>query len=179
MRTLRRLLVMALLGALGALLGAAGGEALFLDAPVAPSAPRQRNLCLVFDLSESMRKATAEGVSQLQALRTAAHEFLAKPEFAGDRVALVGFSDDASLLAAPARPAEIDAVLSGLHAGGRTDIARGLDLGREVLAPAIAEDRWILLFTDGKPQTMRLADPAEEARLAAKACRDVDRKSVV
>ena len=56
----RRLIVMAGLGACGALLGAVGGEALFLGAPPAPAKPARRHVCLVFDTSESMAKKTSE-----------------------------------------------------------------------------------------------------------------------
>ena len=53
MTLLRKIMVMALLGALGAAAGALLGEALFLG-----DSPRQapREICLLFDVSTSMRE---------------------------------------------------------------------------------------------------------------------------
>jgi Ca-activated chloride channel homolog len=169
---LKRLIVMACLGAGGGLLGAVVGELLFLDAPAVPVETRPRNICLVFDLSESMLKRTGEGVSQLESLRRAALDFVGTPGFAADSLSLVGFSDEARVISPPTRGEALRASLAELRAGGRTDIGRGLEAARTVLAPARDEPCWVLLFTDGKPQTGRLADPAEEARLAARACRE-------
>ena len=44
---------------------------------------------------------------------------------------------------------------------GMTDIGRGLGQGRDVLHAAPGKDAWILLFTDGKPQTTHSANPVE------------------
>jgi Ca-activated chloride channel family protein len=172
MRMIRRLLVMAVLGLLGALFGAGAGEALWLDAAPEPCTPLPRDICLVFDTSESMLKKTSEGRSQLEALRSAAQDFLATKAFAADTFALVGFSDEARVLCAPALGTAVRDALPALHCGGSTDIGRALDAARELLAANTAGERWIVLFTDGKPQTERLEDPVEAARRAAQACRD-------
>ncbi len=171
MRVLKRLIVMALLGALGALLGAAAGEALFLEAPAARVEAPQREICLVFDLSESMLKQTAEGVSQLESLRQAALGFVSTPEFQEDTLSLVGFSDDARLICQGSRAEPVGAAIRGLQAGGWTNLGRGLEEAREVLAPA-GDGAWLLLFTDGKPRTKGGADPVEAALREARNCRD-------
>jgi Ca-activated chloride channel family protein len=154
------------------LLGAAGGEALFRGARVEPEVRLRRNVCLVFDQSESMAKRTAEGPTQLEALRAAAQGFLVREELAHDRLSLVGFSDEAELLCTPTDASGVAAAFERLRARGRTDIGRGLETARAVLAAAGAEERWILLFTDGKPQTGEREDPTEAARRAARACRE-------
>jgi len=168
---LRRLIVMALLGAAGAGLGGGVGEGLFHGALRAPEAAPGRQLCLVFDLSDSMMRPTADGVSQLDALRRAALDFVAKPEFEHDHLALVGFADDAWLLSEPGPAATLRPALEGMRTGGATDIGRGLELAQRTLAAPGTGEAWILLFTDGKPQTSRAGDAAAAARQAAQACR--------
>ena len=162
---------MGLLGSVGALFGAGFGELLFLHSPPARVEPQQRDVCLVFDQSESMLHKTSDGRSQLDALRVAAHDFVSKPDFARDTLSLVAFSDDARILCEPTRGEAVQRALDELHAGGRTDVARALDVARTLL-PAADEERWILLFTDGKPQTGRREDPVEAALRAAQACRE-------
>jgi hypothetical protein len=103
MHVLKRVLVMAFLGALGAFLGAAAGEALFLKAPEAPVEAKPRDICLVFDMSSSMLDVTKEGESQLEALRRAAFGFIASDGFQGDTLSLVAFSTSASIACEPTR----------------------------------------------------------------------------
>jgi hypothetical protein len=172
MHVLRRVLVMSLLGALGAFLGAVGGEGLFLWSPRAEVVTKDRDLCLLFDMSTSMLDVTKEGESQLEALRRAALDFVAQDGFQEDSLSLVVFSTGAQVVCEPTRDGSaIRGAIQGLRAGGMTEIGKGLDEARQVLAKAGGEP-WILLFSDGKPKTNSIrTDPVEAARRAAAECR--------
>ncbi|HEX6882829.1 MAG TPA: vWA domain-containing protein [Planctomycetota bacterium] len=172
MGALRRLIGMAGLGGFGALLGGLLGEVPFLLPSPEPTAPSRRHVCLVFDTSESMARKTTDGVRRIVALEEAARGFLARPELAGDTLSLVAFSDEARVRCPPSAAALVAAALDGLPTRGRTDIPVALDTARAILGAAPGEERWILLFTDGKPQTARPVDPIQESRRAAQACRD-------
>jgi Ca-activated chloride channel family protein len=111
-------------------------------------------------------------VRQIASLRAAALDLISMEDLRDDAFALVAFASGARLLCAPTHEAgQIRAAVEGLAAGGTTNLARGLELAREVLAASTGE-RWILLFTDGKPRTQGGEDPVAAARLAAEACRD-------
>jgi len=172
MGALKRLIGMAGLGGCGALLGGLLGEVPFLLASPEPAAPERRHVCLVFDTSESMARKTSEGERQIEALERAARGFLARPEFADDTLSLIAFSDGARILCPPGAASDVAAALDGLAARGRTDLPTALETARAILGSARDVERWILLFTDGKPQTSRPADPLQESRLAAQACRE-------
>lgn len=172
MRTLRRVLVMSLLGAFGAFLGAVGGEGLFLARPEPQVVQTDRDICLVFDMSSSMLDVTKEGESQLEALRRGALGFIAADGFHGNRLSLVAFSTGARVVCEPTRDVEaMRHAIQGLNAGGMTEIGRGLEVAHEVLKGAEGEP-WVLLFSDGKPKSNSLrADPVEAARRAAASVR--------
>src|SRR5580765_7382685 len=156
MSTFRKVTSMTFLAAVGATLGALGGELCFLDR-AAPPAPR--SICLLFDVSGSMNKEVSgadgpHGRSQLQELQSAAKAFVERQNLGVDAIGLATFSSSARVVCKAGHDARslVDC-LDRLQAQGETDLARGLDAARSVLAAAPGE-RWILLFTDGKPEMM-------------------------
>jgi len=169
MHTLKRMTVMACLGALGAVAGALGGEALFEDAPAVR--PEPRRLCLVFDMSGSMHEAMRDGRTQLEALRSAALGLVGSEDFRDEELALVTFASEARVVQEPTHEtARVEGAIRGLDAGGMTNLEGGLQLARGVLAGS--GERWILLFSDGKPTTRSRQDATREALAAASACRE-------
>ncbi|MCH8004966.1 MAG: VWA domain-containing protein [Planctomycetes bacterium] len=175
---LRKIFGMAILGALGAALGALGGESLFLHEGKQVVQATPRSICLLFDVSGSMAKliggrAPVTGRTQLQELKQAAGEFLERQDLSLDSIALVVFSNDAQRLSKLSQ--DSDKLLRSLHrlnAGGTTNLGRGLDVAAEALARAAGE-RWILLFSDGKPEGLSIhGDPEAEALNAATRVRD-------
>jgi len=172
MRILRRILVMSLLGAFGAFLGALAGEKLFRESAPLQAPAVERDVCLLFDMSSSMLDVTKEGESQLEALRRAALVFVASDGFKNDALSLVAFSTGAHVVCEPTHDAEqIRGAIQSLRAGGMTELGRGLKVAHDVLASAKGEP-WILLFSDGKPKSNSIkADPVMAARRAAAECR--------
>jgi uncharacterized protein YegL len=173
MRILRRILVMSLLGASGAFVGALAGERLFREAAPLEAPVRDRDVCLVFDMSSSMLDITKEGESQLEALRRAALQFVASDGFKNDRLSLVAFSTGAHVVCEPTHDVEqLRGAIQSLRAGGMTEIGRGLEVAQDVLASA-KDESWILLFSDGKPKSNSIkSDPVLHARRAATECRN-------
>lgn len=171
MTLLRKIMVMALLGALGAAAGALLGEALFLG-----DNPRQgpREICLLFDVSTSMReKVEVPGspgrTTQLEALQDAASTFVDRQDFALDTMALTVFAWEAQVVTGLTRDAEtLKSDIAGLTARGGTNLGLGLDWSRSVLEHEKGE-RWIVLFTDGKPETSSTHEKPEAAALTAAA----------
>ena len=169
MSTFRKVTSMTFLAAVGATLGALGGELCFLDRPAAPA---PRSICLLFDVSGSMNKAVTggrHGRSQLQELQSAAKAFVERQNLGVDAIGLATFSSSARVLCKAGHDARslVDC-LDRLQAQGETDLARGLDAASRVLAAAPGE-RWILLFTDGKPELMETGYDAVEESLRAAA----------
>jgi Ca-activated chloride channel family protein len=174
MSTFRKVTSMTFLAAVGATLGALAGELCFLDRP-APPAPR--SICLLFDVSGSMNKAVtgaggAHGRSQLQELQSAAKAFVERQDLRVDAIGLAIFSSSARVLCRAGHdPRSLVDSLDRLQAQGETDLARGLDAASSVLAAArhgSPGERWILLFTDGKPEKMETGyDAVAEALRAA------------
>ena len=164
----KKITVMALLGALGATVGAVVGEALFLGK--GPLRAEPRKVCLLFDVSGSMgdaivmRRTAKRVISQLEALQQAACDFVTPPgPRRADAMALTVFSSDARIVTQPepGRRREIGpATSSSLHARGGTNLGRGFDLAREVMADVDGEQRWILLFSDGRPESSSTSEIA-------------------
>ncbi len=156
MTLLRKIMIMALLGALGAASGALLGEALFLGNGAKRQQPRE--ICLLFDVSTSMReKVEVPGsqfrTTQLEALQDAASTFVDRQDFALDSMALTVFAWEARVVTGLTRDAEaLKSAIAGLTARGGTNLGLGLDWSRSVLEHEAGE-RWIVLFTDGKPET--------------------------
>lgn len=173
MSTFRKITGMAVLAAAGATLGALAGERLF----AAPQPlPLPRNLCLVFDTSGSMDRAidptgARPKRTQLEALQEAAAGFVARQDLTTDAIGLVSFATESHTLAQLSRdPTELTHQLRHLKARGSTNLASGIEAARDVLRGAGGE-RWILLFSDGRPEGRRLFDPEQEALDAAAAAR--------
>jgi len=168
MSVLRKIVVMALLGALGAALGAAVGEPLFGEAAPARSVPRR--ICLLFDVSGSMGDlVTRESgtVTQIQALKEAASDFVIRQDLAVDGVGLAVFASDAQAVQKLGHDAtQLVAAINGLHASGGTNLGRGLDVAATVLRYREGEP-WVLVFTDGKPETSSSHETPEGAALSA------------
>lgn len=170
MAVMRKVAGMAILGAFGAAVGALVGEMLFqLTPPPRPAGPR--SICLLFDVSGSMSKPLGPSLTQLDALKAAAGEFVGRQNFAVDQVGLVVFSSGAQV-ACPLTgdPDRLRRALWTLSAGGTTDMARGLERAGDMLAGAEGE-RWILLFSDGRPEGLADARDPEAAALDAAARR--------
>jgi Ca-activated chloride channel family protein len=173
MALFRKITVMALLGAMGAAMGAVLGEVLFIEGGGERSEPRK--ICLLFDVSGSMGEAVSTepgpgGITtQLKALQEAAYGFVDRQDLGLDAMALTVFSSDARILLGPSQDAgALKGAISGLTARGGTNLGRGFDLARSVLEHEPGE-RWILLFSDGKPESSSTNETPEAAALSAAA----------
>ena len=172
MTLLKKLTVMAILGAIGATVGAGMGEMLFLG----EGSPRgeSRKISLLFDISGSMGdRISREGgrsVSQLSALQDAASDFLRRQDLSIDPVGLTVFSSDARVVNELTHDVGVlDKSIGKLYANGGTNLGRGFDVAASVLKGETG-DRWILVFTDGKPETSSVAgETPERAALNAAA----------
>ena len=171
MSTFTKILGMATMAVVGATLGAAGGELLFVGdkAPVPP-----RSICLLFDVSGSMaqrirNKQDPIGLrTQLQALQDAAVGFAGRQDLRIDTLGLAVFSTSARVMTPLGHGTkEVCDAIGRLKADGSTDLAGGLDAAHKMLADARGE-RWVLLFSDGKPEgIMPKRDPEQMALEAA------------
>lgn len=166
----KKITVMALLGAVGAACGAVGGEFLFLGKGSMRAEPRK--ICLLFDVSGSMGDAIVAPdkkrvISQLEALQEAACDFVTRRDLTADAMALTVFSSDARIVTPLSQdPTEITSDIVGLNARGGTNLGRGFDLAREVLEDVQGEC-WIVLFSDGKPESSSTGETPEAAALSA------------
>ncbi|HEX6810558.1 MAG TPA: VWA domain-containing protein [Planctomycetota bacterium] len=175
MSTLRKILGMSVLAGVCATLGALGGELMFVGA--APAVP-ERSICLLFDVSGSMaqRIRTRDdpaGRTQLQALQEAAVAFVQRQDLRSDALGLAVFSTGARVLVPIGHDTGqlVDAI-GRLQAQGATDLAGGLDTARSLLG-GINGERWVLLFSDGKPESVVMrTDPVHGALAAAAKARD-------
>ncbi len=176
MTLLKKLTAMAILGAVGALVGAVLGEMLFLGEATPQSEPRK--ICLLFDVSGSMgdriSRERGHSVSQLHALKDAAGDFLTRQDLETVPVGLAVFSSNSRVVSELSNDAAaLRRSIRGLHANGGTNLGRGLDVAASVLLHETGE-RWILVFTDGKPETSSAPGetPEQAALSAARRVRD-------
>ncbi|MHC4107925.1 MAG: VWA domain-containing protein [Planctomycetota bacterium] len=169
---------MALLGALGAGFGAVGAEALFwLESPAMEQPAR--SICLLFDVSGSMAApvesmSRSQKVTQLRALQDAATEFIRRQDLEQDTMALAVFAGSARVVTPLVHnPGVLQEAVHSLLAGGTTDLGRGLNVAGSLLSAAPGE-RWVVLFSDGRPQTSSspTEGPMASARSAAARIRD-------
>jgi uncharacterized protein YegL len=171
MALIKKLVIMALLGALGAALGAVLGELLFLGEPEPPR-PNPRNISLLFDLSGSMSAKVdgtvhEEAQSQLEVLKVAARDFVERQDLSHDAFGLAVFATSADVVNDLGHDAAaLQASISALDAEGATNLGRGLEAAATMLRAADGE-RWILLFSDGKPGGFKGAISPELAALNA------------
>jgi Ca-activated chloride channel family protein len=172
MTLLKKISVMAMFGAFAAASGAVVGEALFLGQ--GPQRAEPRRICLLFDVSGSMGEAVSrpgEGriMSQLEALQEAARDFVDRQDLTLDAMGLTVFSSDARIVESLSHDGgQVNRAIRSLHARGGTNLGRGLDLAREALT-AQEGQRWILLFSDGKPESSSTNETPEAAALSAAA----------
>ena len=172
MTLLKKLIAMAILGAIGAAIGAGMGEMLFVDD--GPPRTESRKICLLFDISGSMgdriSRHGGRSVSQLSALQDAASDFLKRQDLTLDPVGLAVFSSDAHVVNKLTHDAgALNKSIGRLYANGGTNLGRGFDVAASVLKRETGE-RWILVFTDGKPETSSVAgETPERAALNAAA----------
>src|SRR5262245_50165251 len=121
--TIRKFLAMTGLAAVGALLGALLGELLFVGS--AERVP-PRSICLLFDVSGSMRqrirpKGDPIGQTQLEALRQAGTEFVQRQDLGRDALGLVAFASTAQVKAQLGKDAApLCRQIAGLVADGKT-----------------------------------------------------------
>lgn len=161
------------LGALGCLAAALVGE-LWLGVtqptPVKPSAA----VSLLLDTSGSMYG------EKLVEMKLAAAEFVRRQDLSVVHVSVVGF-DSVANLASPLSQDEqevLDAI-GRLEVGGSTNMSEGLDEALATL-PADEPNSFILLFTDGQPdsqdEALQSASKARtrDARIMAIATKDAD-----
>ena len=169
MTLLQKITVMALLGAIGAVAGAVLGEVLFLDDD--PARSEARKICLLFDVSGSMGDTVSSpggGVStQLQALQQAACDFVDRQDFALDAMALTIFSSDARLVTPLVHsPETLKQAIMTLRPMGGTDLGLGFDKALDAMKRETGE-RWVLLFSDGKPESSSTGQTPEQSALSA------------
>ncbi len=185
----KKIITMALLGAIGAAAGALAAETLFRDGRVAqPTEPR--TICLLFDVSGSMAEVIRGAptdlqsprlrtrpslvpkggeVTQIMELQRAAGDFVRRQDLTLDTMGLVVFSTGARVASDLSQDAErLQRAINRLQAGGTTDVGRGLDVARRALRRSIGE-RWIILFSDGKPQSSSTREGPGAAALSAAA----------
>ena len=167
MTLLKKISTLALCGAVGAAAGAVAGEFLFLKS-VRPSG--QRSICLLFDVSGSMGEIVegeAGGITQLEALKRAARDFIGRQTLPAESLGLAVFSSHSKVVSELGNDAgSIERSLVSLNVGGGTDIGLGLDVAREALSGQPGE-RWILLFSDGEPESSSTDETPEQAALSA------------
>lgn len=171
MTLLKKITAMALLGALGAAIGAALGESLFVSEP-APPESEPREICLLFDISGSMNEMVSgpggeRYQSQLEALKIAACDFIARQDLASDAMGLAVFASGAHVVTGLGHDAAtLQHAVMGLAANGGTNLGRGLDVASTMMRYNEGE-RWILLFSDGKPESSSTRESPEQAALSA------------
>ncbi len=127
MTLLKKLVAMAILGAIGAAIGAGMGEMLFADE--APPRTEPRKICLLFDISGSMgdriSRHSGRSVSQLSALQDASSDFLKRQDLSIDPVGLAVFSSDAHVVNKLTDDADdLDKSIGRLYANGGTNLGR-------------------------------------------------------
>lgn len=156
----------AILGAFGCLIGAILGE--FLLAATRPPPPQVNQVCLLIDCSGSMYGGTGD-FNKLMEVKQAAEKFAERRDLERDRIAVVGFGNDARVWSRQTGDKKVlwDAI-NQLSDGGSTNMSAGLYVASEQLPPVEGDrvGRTILLFTDGQPN-----DPSKTLS-AARACRE-------
>lgn len=128
-----------------------------------PEVESRSDIVLILDHSGSMTGAP------LDAAKTAAEAFINSMSLGRDRIAVVGFNQDAALRQALTTDglAAIDAVRA-LVAGGGTDIAAGVDEARnELTGPRrrLGAGSVIVLLTDGGSNVAEALRAADQAKL--------------
>lgn len=131
-------------------------------------------LCLVNDVSGSMDDNMSSGGTKIQALREAAHVITDIVENASERyegnqgLSIVQFSGDAKTVAVPHNDYEfINACIDILEPEGSTNITAGLDAGITQLTGVQAEQKVIILMTDGQDNCSSTSEILAQAERAA------------
>jgi Ca-activated chloride channel family protein len=134
---------------------------------------RARDVLLAVDLSQSMeardfRDPDGQRIDRLQAVKLVLDEFIARRE--GDRLGLVVFGEAAYLQSPFTRDLAacrllLDETRIGM-AGPRTVIGDAIGLGTRLFEVSEAEEKVLILLTDGNDTGSRVP-PAKAAQLAA------------
>ncbi len=129
-----------------------------------PGVTNHSDIALVIDHSGSMSPA-----GKLDAAQQAALAFLEAIDWADARVAVVGFNQEALVQQRlTGNKSSAAAAITGLVAGGGTDIAEGLDTARgELTGPRrrLSAVGVVVLLTDGGSNPMAASQAANQAKL--------------
>jgi Mg-chelatase subunit ChlD/sugar lactone lactonase YvrE len=114
---------------------------------------RHADVALVLDSSTSMsERTTPGGPTKLEAAQRAATLFLNRLQMPRDRAVLVVFNSDAQVLQPlTGDRAQLVARLANLPQGAGTRIDKGIEAGHGALAAPTANNRVLVLLTDGRP----------------------------
>jgi Ca-activated chloride channel family protein len=153
----RKVLWFAGFGAAGCAAAALLAE-LWLLVTFIPPQPAPVTVCLLLDSSGSMAG------DKLNEMKRAASDLVQRQTLARDQLAVVGF-DSFAQVACPLsnQKGPLLAAINGLQVGGGTNMAEGLRTADTALDQS-KSDKYILLFTDGMP------DSQADALAAASAC---------
>lgn len=130
------------------------------------------DVVLVLDVSDSMNDGSC-----LRDLKTAASNFvqgLYENADENSRVAIVTFNVKASTVQGLTtltenNLADVKNKINRISANGGTDQSEGLKLAKQLLNGSTNSDKYVVLFTDGKPDTNGPANTSDETPIAAAA----------
>lgn len=140
---------------------------MWLDAPLAIEQSR-RDVLVLIDISGSMSETDEGGLTRLDRLKDALYDFSARR--GSDRLGLIVFADKPYLQAPMTADAQAWRTLLAATqlgpAGRNTAIGDAMGLGLKHLEDTAAEDKVLLLLTDGS-DNRSLVPPREAALVAA------------
>ena len=156
-----KVLMFGIIGAIGCLLGAIIGEILLAAIP--KPRPPAKYVCLLIDGSGSMGRGAG---SKLEEVKAAANTFVAEQDLSHNRIGVIAFSDGASVASPLSGDSDsLQRAIDTLPDGGGTNMTDGLQAAAGQLPAAGEQDRYILIFTDGDPNSEYSAlDEAEQCR---------------
>lgn len=174
MRSPRKALVFAAMGAAGALVAALVGEVWLLLTRRPPTVKAQpMAVCLVLDCSGSMSQHTtgAQG-TKLDEMKAAATAFVGRHQAGDDELGVVGFDDTVYDVAPRSRKhGSLQSAIQSLHGGGGTDMGAALRAAAAQLQGTSSPAN-VLLFTDGMPTASKgYISPPQDTLQAAQECR--------
>lgn len=167
LRLLPKPVLFATFAALGCLIGALLGQpVLEATKPLPPPPPPSHAVSLLIDTSGSMKEPV--GSPKIDEVKLAATKFVQRRHDSNlanqsrDSIALVAFDTSPSVVAP--LTSDLEGLVSKIETltatGGSTKIDLGLTAAAAQLENAMADDRSVLLFTDGQPDDKRLTEEA-------------------
>ncbi len=130
-------------------------------------------ICIVGDVSGSMDQSMGSGTTRIEALRESAHVItnvveISSEQYEGNHgLAIVQFDDTAQTVAVPHNDYEfINACIDTLQTNGSTNITAGLKNGIDQLINTNANQKVIILMTDGIDNCSSDSQILEQARRA-------------